>query len=216
MIRALFFDLDGTLLNSKKEISPTTKDTLRKCTDKGYKLFVATARPPRLGRMLSWDDDTQNLFAGGVYYNGGCIIVDRDKSYIPIADNTAEKIINFVLECDNLNIALQMEEEKHAFRLPLNDKFYKGWGIFADEALTLYQRNSMKIIKIVIFYANLIDSTQLINDNIVATLNKLSEYPLSFAMGNAEQQVKSVAKYIALDNDADGIHEAIINTLNLL
>ena len=36
-IKALFFDLDGTLLTSKKEISPKTRATLEKCKSNNIK-----------------------------------------------------------------------------------------------------------------------------------------------------------------------------------
>lgn len=35
MIKALFFDLDGTLLTSSKKISDNTKSVLRNCREKG-------------------------------------------------------------------------------------------------------------------------------------------------------------------------------------
>ena len=47
-------------------------------------------------------------------------------------------------------------------------------------------------------------------------IEMLSEYPFSVAMGNAEAQVKAVAKYVTLDNDSDGIYEAIYNILKLM
>jgi len=57
MIKALIFDIDGTLLNGENKMSPKTKETLIECAKKGYKLFFATARPPLLDRMVSWNDD---------------------------------------------------------------------------------------------------------------------------------------------------------------
>lgn len=51
MIKAIFFDLDGTLLNSKKKISDKTKSALKKCRENGISLFIATARPPILNKM---------------------------------------------------------------------------------------------------------------------------------------------------------------------
>ena len=47
-------------------------------------------------------------------------------------------------------------------------------------------------------------------------MEMLMEYPISFAMGNTEPQVKTVAKYITVDNNNDGVHEAICNILKLL
>ncbi|MCD8090908.1 MAG: HAD-IIB family hydrolase, partial [Clostridiales bacterium] len=39
-------DLDGTLLNDKKEISETSAEILNSLTEKGLKLSVSTARTP--------------------------------------------------------------------------------------------------------------------------------------------------------------------------
>ena len=41
------FDLDGTLLNSKKEISEANQGALQKLYLAGHKIVIATARPPR-------------------------------------------------------------------------------------------------------------------------------------------------------------------------
>jgi len=270
LIKALFFDLDGTLLNSKKEISPTTRKTLEKCGNSGIKLYIATARPPLLKRMLSWDDSTLSLFDGGSYYNGGCIILGDQKAYAPISTDIVHKTIACVYQYDTLNIALQLEDEKHAFRFPLEEKGYKSWGVPADEALALDQISGLQTVKMLIFYENLIDSVTNIDNTLVSALrnmcrnraqfyldkekcivimgssvNKyesiekmrislgiekdelavfgddindiemLSEYEYSVAMGNADDYVKSKAKYITLDNNVDGVHHAICNILNL-
>ena len=280
MIKVLFFDLDGTLLNSKTEISDKTRTALKQCVEKGYKLFIATARPPLLNRMLpnqaNWDEDiladTLSLFTGGVYYNGGCIKIENIKEYIFIPDEIVKKIISIVQNYEKINIALQFKDEKHAFRFPLEDKEYKRWGVAADEVLTLNQTNDMNAVKILIFYSSLVNSVLPIDEKLVSELKlicadnaqfcvtdkstcvqimgkdvskfsgiekirerygfkkdeiavfgddtndmeMLMEYPFSIAMGNAEPQVKAVAKYVTSDNNNDGIHEAIYNILNLL
>lgn len=92
MIQALFFDLDGTLLNSEKKLTGRTLSALNACRERGIRLFVATARPPILGRMLGWTEKEQELFDGGIYCNGGCeVIGERIRYYfIPLrADQTA-------------------------------------------------------------------------------------------------------------------------------
>ncbi len=115
MVKALFFDLDGTLLNSKRTISQQTRLTLEKCKERGIRLFIATARPPLLDRMLSWDENTLSLFDGDAYYNGGCIKIGEQKDYQIVSDEIVQKTINCVCEYDNLNVALQLDGEKHAF-----------------------------------------------------------------------------------------------------
>ena len=271
MIRALFLDLDGTLLNSKKEISPLTKTTLENCKKDGVKLFVATARPPLLERMLFWDKDTISLFEGGSYYNGGCISINRVKEYIFVSNKLVKKIIDLVFQNNKLNIALQLENELHAFRFPLKENNYNSWGLTSKEIMTLEDAGNQNTIKLLIFYENLVDSNTLLHQDLIRSIktvcgdeaqiyltdncktiqimgnavNKLrgierirqlygyaeteiavfgddvndiemlSAYKYSFAMGNAQGSVKSVAKYSTLDNDNDGIHHAIKNFLML-
>lgn len=45
MIKMIVMDLDGTLLNSKKEISHKTKETLLKAQENGIQLVLASGRP---------------------------------------------------------------------------------------------------------------------------------------------------------------------------
>lgn len=173
MIKALFFDLDGTLLNSKKEISEQTRLILEKCKSKGIKLFIATARPPLLDKMLSWDAETLALFEGGSYSNGGCIKTGEYKEYIPITDEVVNDTINLVKEYPMLNIALQMEDEYHALRFPLDEKASVSWGITHDECVELDSTGTLKTIKILIFYENLIDSVTDIDTSLVSSLESL-------------------------------------------
>lgn len=54
MIRALFLDLDGTLLTSGKAISAENRTALAQCRANGIQVFPATARSPMLDRMPGW------------------------------------------------------------------------------------------------------------------------------------------------------------------
>lgn len=47
MIQALVFDLDDTLLNRAKRISPVNQEALRQCLDAGIQIVIATSRPKR-------------------------------------------------------------------------------------------------------------------------------------------------------------------------
>ena len=43
--KLLALDLDGTLTNTKKEITPYTRQTIIKAQQKGVKIILATGRP---------------------------------------------------------------------------------------------------------------------------------------------------------------------------
>jgi len=69
MIKALFFDLDGTLLTSNKRLSDKTKTVLKVCREAGIKVFTATGRPPLLSKMLVLDSDEEEIIQdGGIFY----------------------------------------------------------------------------------------------------------------------------------------------------
>lgn len=62
-------DLDGTLLNSEKKITPYTADILNQCINKGMKFAVATARMP-YGcdyRLEEIHMDTPGIVTNGVF-----------------------------------------------------------------------------------------------------------------------------------------------------
>ncbi|MDR2182576.1 MAG: HAD family hydrolase [Clostridiales bacterium] len=173
MIKALFFDLDGTLLDSARKISPITRATLERCKKDGIKLYIATARPPLLGKMLLWDDGTLSLFDGGVYYNGGCVILGGHKTYTYISGDVVQKIIRLACQYDALNIALQLEDENHAFRFPLQPESHQRWGVSEDKILTLDRAKGLRAVKILVFYSDLINSVDPLDKKLIEDLEKL-------------------------------------------
>ena len=73
MIKAIVLDLDGTLLNSRKEITPDTNQALLRAQKAGIRLALASARSlnglARFGRQLELERDHGML----ICYNGGLI-----------------------------------------------------------------------------------------------------------------------------------------------
>ena len=52
MMKAILLDIDGTLTNDQKEITPETKRVLMKAQDQGIRLVIASGRPAK-GSMAS-------------------------------------------------------------------------------------------------------------------------------------------------------------------
>ena len=73
MIKVIVLDIDGTLTNSVKEISPLTRQALVKAQEKGYKLVLASGRPTiglqKFVKELHLDENNGILIS----YNGAVV-----------------------------------------------------------------------------------------------------------------------------------------------
>ena len=77
--KLLALDIDDTMLNRKKELTPATKAALMQAQDKGVKLVVASGRLPYGVRPFA---KALDVFRYGGYYmgfNGGAILNCRDE-----------------------------------------------------------------------------------------------------------------------------------------
>ena len=71
--KILFLDIDDTLLNRKKEITPEVKDAVRRAMDAGHRIVICTGRPVSATTRFF---DQLGLTGQGCYaicYNGGVI-----------------------------------------------------------------------------------------------------------------------------------------------
>ncbi len=169
MIQAMFFDLDGTLLNSAKRVPDSAMRALRRCRERGVRLFVATARPPLLEKMLDWTE-AGPLLDGGAFCNGACTLLDGEKEYQCIPEDVVREAVSLVSRFDGLNISLQMTGEVQAFRLPLTDFAFGKWGLKQEEAASVDEGCFSRTVKILIFYENLIDSVTVLPEALVSAL----------------------------------------------
>ena len=191
MIRALFFDLDGTLLNSQKKLSPAVYGALKGCRERGIGLFVATARPPLLDRQLNWTRRESELFAGGSFLNGACEVIAGRTDYHPLSQMVVAHCVAQVSGYPGLNIALQMEGECHAFNHPPADWACPAWGFRREDALPITPDCAVRTVKILIYYENIVDSvTQIPGD--------LAEALRTFCAGRAQFYLTDGGKVIQI------------------
>lgn len=95
MKKAIFFDIDGTLVSFKThQIPESTIKAVHLAKEKGHRLFIATGRAKPIMDNISVFDES--IFEGYVTMNGGyCYTPDQvlHKSYIPKKD--VEKLAEF-------------------------------------------------------------------------------------------------------------------------
>lgn len=95
-IKAVVFDLDGTLLNSRKEVTERSKKAILQIHKKGITVIFATARAPRSVKVFLPQELRE---ISTIFYYNGALIIDEAKGYkehYPIESAIVEEIITFL------------------------------------------------------------------------------------------------------------------------
>lgn len=159
MIKALFFDLDGTLLSSDKTLLPSTVEALRQCKQNGIKVFMATARSPRLAEKLGWSEDIAGLFTGGLHSNGACLLMDGQMTYTYIDPTAVMTVVREVAKHPGVQLSLHMEGDAHAFNHHMPDRMLAPWGMKREDILPLDDYAAHHAVKMLIYYDHLLEAT---------------------------------------------------------
>lgn len=109
-------DLDGTFLNSSKQVSERNLAAVLSCYSKGMKIIIATARPPRAVR---WFLPGELMEIGSfVYYNGAQVVCEKSnvEFYESISFSITSEILEYCLH-QNPEIELTMEFRDEWFSL---------------------------------------------------------------------------------------------------
>ena len=97
MIKALFFDIDGTLVSFNTHRIPASAiSALKQAKDKGLKIFIATGRPKKLINNLT---EIEELIDGYVTTNGAyCFASGTDILFTPISEPDVKTVMRSVDE----------------------------------------------------------------------------------------------------------------------
>ena len=224
--------MDGTLLNSNKEVSKRNLDAVLSCYLKGMRIIFATARPPR---AVNWFLPQELLDIGAfVYYNGAQVICKETKIEIneSIPANVTTEILDYCLKC-NPEIELTMEVKDEWFSSRESDelKQYDATKILLSgnndssgllkkfegkvnilitdnnqliQIMPLLAAKELAITKLCELYHVELDSVIVFGDdhNDVGLFKKAG---YAIAMGNAIRELKEIADEITADNDENGV-----------
>ncbi len=124
MIKAIFFDIDGTLISFKtRKITDAVIEALHKAQKNGIRLFICSGRPPM---HLSLLDDTFNAFPwdGYVMFNGQCCM---DSDRIPFYEKTMpvealESLVPWLKE--HADFCCAFHEKTYSYDLKFNQRTY--------------------------------------------------------------------------------------------
>lgn len=128
MIKALFFDIDGTLVSFNTHIIPqSTVDALREAKARGVKVYISTGRPVDFINNLS---QIESLIDGYITTTGALCIVGNEKfGCHSISKDNVDKIIAaarrwnkscIVVGAEHTGVVNDSDELTRAFRIGLN------------------------------------------------------------------------------------------------
>ena len=118
MIKAVFIDIDGTLVNSKKEITEKSKDAIKKCIKNNIKIILASGR----SRLHASEKIEQINGSPYSISSNGADAYDLEKNIEIYSESIPKKILNNLLKYADENdykIALNYD-----FELIMNKAFY--------------------------------------------------------------------------------------------
>ena len=94
MIKALFFDIDGTLVSfSTLQIPQSTIDALEAARKNGVKIFISTGRPPQIMNNIGALQE-RNLIDGYITMNGSyCYVGDKVIYKHPIRQDNVQALV---------------------------------------------------------------------------------------------------------------------------
>lgn len=155
MKKAIFFDIDGTLVNSFNgisTISSAVKNSIKKLQEKNNKVFVATGRP-----FAFLYEDLLNFGFDGFILMNGSLILNKNKEPVykcPFNKNTIKAIVkNF----DKYNIQYILQDEKYSYTkkefLELKN-LYKSIGVYDKYIKTDFNFDDINVYKIEMYCDN--------------------------------------------------------------
>ena len=219
MIKAVFFDIDGTLVSFKTHKLPdSTVRALDLLREKGIKVFIATGR-----QLQSINNLGTQEFDGYVTLNGGYCLAGKDKVIykhnIPSGD--IEALIRYQENEEAFPCALV--EEDGIYQNYVDDSVRQLYDMLdfphpplrplrGNGGKEVYQpRGSSKAVgidKIIEYYGISLHETMAFGDG-GNDMAMLCHAGIGVAMGNAGDEVKEAADYVTDSVDDDGVMNAL-------
>lgn len=114
--KMIFFDIDGTLIDAKKEVSPSTKLALQQLKEAGHQVFICTGRTKCMLPKVITDLD----FNGFVY--GGGSGLEYENQLLHLQELTYDEIMYLTDLLNRYHISYVYEGHKNVF---IEERFFQ-------------------------------------------------------------------------------------------
>ena len=139
-IKALVFDLDGTILTPDNKLTLRTVNAIKKCKERGIRIIIST------GRVISAAEPYRKAISaeGPMIYLNGSILADMDKGGIIKTTCMDVDTVNYCIDlARKINIYCQIyihggkQNEKELFLYaendsPFRESYHKHTGVLAE------------------------------------------------------------------------------------
>ena len=212
----LALDLDGTLTNSRKEITPSTRDALIDIQKNGKKVVLASGRPSQGVLPLAEELHLGDYGSYILSYNGGRITDCRSgeiiySKYLP--NDVSAPLLEIVKKYPGIDILAGEPELIQEVKTEAEKQFHSYLSIYCSDPffLEIMPQGIDKAHSL----TKLLTSIGLSTDAMICCgdgyndLTMIETAGLGVAMANAQPLVKESADYITKSNDEDGVLHVI-------
>lgn len=109
MYQLVAIDLDGTLLNSYGVVTDRTRQTIKKCIDKGIEIVLASGRPKDSIESIAKEIGAEHYFIAG---NGALICDIKKEEVIYEKYMPKEKVLEIIRLCEQNSISYNVYTDK--------------------------------------------------------------------------------------------------------
>lgn len=239
MSKLFIFDLDGTLLNSKKEITEESKESIWKCKNDGYYIAYITGRgtikTKKFIEGLPCDayacNNGSKIFCEDKLIQSNCIefdyakkflkkecsnkdffVVQEPYKYLNYDNEIIDNIDYFKSDIDNLpRIPIDMISIRDREGIDITQYEILQFKKSGESELMVNSKKSTKLnaLNVIANYFNISKEDIISFGDDYSDIEVFKKSSISVAMGNAIQELKDIATYVTDDNDSNGIAKYI-------
>lgn len=239
MSKLFIFDLDGTLLNSKKEITKESKEAIWKCKNEGHYIAYITGRgtikTKKFIEGLPCDayacNNGSKIFCNDKLIQSNCIeydyaikflknecrkkeffVVQEPYKYLNYDDKKIDNIDYFRSDIDNLPcMPIDMISISNREGIDTTKYDILQFKKSGASELMVNSKKSTKLnaLNAISNYFNISKEDIISFGDDHSDIEVFKNSGISVAMGNAIQELKDIATYVTDDNDSNGIAKFI-------